>query len=401
MRSLLWLALGSFAVGTEGLMIAGLLPRIGGDFGVTVAQAGDLVTVFGIAYAVGSPLIAIATGAIERKRLLLAAMAAFGVANLLAAWSPGFIGLLAARVLLALAAGTYMPAASAYAATSVAPERRGQALSLVYTGFTLSLVIGVPLGTILGTRFGWRATFEAIAILAALAWVGIAIALKRMPATAPIGLKARFAAARLPGVPPILLLTVLAIASAFSIFTYFAPLMRRELGIGEDGVALYLLLFGVAAFIGNLAGGYVADHVPARRALLLISGVLGAVFIVLALAGYLTPHEAMPLVVVTIIVWGLFGWAFLPIQQTRLAAAAPTLVPVALSLNASSIYIGTALGSGLAGTVVAHASVTDVPWVGAGWVAVGIALLLVTGRQPRTSTAEIAISMAEVRSSAE
>ncbi len=394
MRSFLWLALGSFAVGTEGMMIAGLLPRIGADLGISVAEAGDLVTVFGLAYAVGSPLIAVATGAIERKRLLLFAMAGFALANLLAAWSPGFVGLLASRALLALAAGTFMPAASAYAAATATPERRGQALSLVYTGFTLSLVIGVPLGTLVGTRLGWRSTFEGVAVLAALAWIGIALALGRLPGSAPVGLRARFAAARMPGVGPILLLTILAIAGAFSVFTYFAPLLRRELAVGDDGVAFYLLLFGAAAFVGNLAGGYLADHVPPRRALLVAASVMMVTFITLTFAGHLHPRAAAPIVGAAVVVWGLFGWAFLPLQQARLASAVPTLVPVALSLNASCIYVGTALGAGLAGIVVAQGSVVDVGWVAAGWAGLGIVLLLVTGRRPQRGEAALRGSLA-------
>jgi predicted MFS family arabinose efflux permease len=184
-------------------------------------------------------------------------------------------------------------------------------------------------------------------------------------------------------------------------FTFFAPLLRREIGVGEDGVALYLLLFGAAAFVGNLVGGYVADHVPARRALMISAGVLMAAFIAVAYAGHLAPHAAMPVVTAAIVVWGLFGWAFLPIQQTRLAAAAPTLVPVALSLNASCIYVGTALGSGVASLVVAHASVIDIGWVSAAWTGLGLLLLLVAGRTPQAAAGGLAISMAEARSAGE
>jgi len=385
MRSLLWLALAAFGVGTEGFMIAGLLPRIAGDVGVSVAQAGYLVTVFGVTYAVGSPIVAVLTGPVERKRLLLAAIAAFGLANLLAAWAPSFVALLVARALLALTAGAFMPAATAYAATSAAPERRGRAISMVYTGFTLAIVIGVPLGTAIGVEYGWRATFVAVAGLAAASWIGLAFALRPMPGSAAIGLGHRLAAARLPGVPAILLLTIVALTGAFATFTYFAPLVRTDLGIGEQSVAYFLFLFGAAAFIGNLAGGYVADRVPARRSVPVIFLVLAVAFASIALAGQVSPVAAHPVLIAAIFAWGLFGWSFLPIQQTRLAAAAPTLVAVTLSLNASAIYIGVALGSTLGGLVAEHGSVRDVSWVGVGAAIAGLILFSLTGQRAAAS----------------
>lgn len=383
MGTLLWLALGSFAVGTEGFMIAGLLPRIAADLGVSISDAGHLVTVFGIVYAIGSPVIAVLTGGIERKRLLLGALAAFALGNLLAAWSPGFLGLLGSRALLALTAGTFMPAAVAYAATTVAPERRGQAISLVYTGFTLALVIGVPLGSMLGAAFGWRSTFIGIAALAVLSGIGIALALHKLPGAAAVGLRTRIAAARTPGVPAILLLTIIALAGAFSVFTYFAPLLRDAFGIGERGVAVFLLIFGAAAFFGNLGGGYIADHVAPRRALALISGVLGLAFVAIPLTASLPQGWAVPALAVAIIVWGALGWAFMPIQQARLAAAAPTMVPVVLSLNGSAIYIGVAIGSFLGGEVVERGGALNTPWIGVVCTMLILLVLSFTGRPTR------------------
>jgi len=392
MRSLLWLALAAFAVGTEGFMIAGLLPRIAGDTGVTVAQAGYLVTVFGVTYAIGSPIIAVLTGSLERKRLLAGAIAVFAIGNLLAALAPSFATLLAVRALLALAAGTFMPAASAYAATSVAPERRGRAISLVYTGFTLAIVIGVPLGTWIGVAWGWRATFEAVAVLGALAFIGIAVALRRMPGAPALGFAHRLATARLPGVPAILLLTVILLAGVFSTFTYFAPLLRSDLGIGEGEVAYFLLLFGAAAFVGNLGGGYVADRIPARKSLPVIFVVMMVCFAAMALAGHAPRPAAFAMLGGGILAWGVFGWSSLPIQQTRLAAAAPNLVPVVLSLNASAIYIGVAIGSTLGGLVIERASVREVSWIGLAACAAGLLLLALTtqrAQRPEASAAPL------------
>src|ERR1700753_3858701 len=147
---LVWLTLGTFAIGTEGFMIAGLLPALARDLNVGLPAAGHLVTAFSITYAIGAPVMAVLTAGWERRRLLAIAMGGFTLANLLAALAPGYFELLAARLLLALSAATFMPAASGYAAALGGPERRGRALSMVTNGLTLAIIAGGPLGALGG-----------------------------------------------------------------------------------------------------------------------------------------------------------------------------------------------------------------------------------------------------------
>src|SRR5689334_4700803 len=154
-------------------MIAGLLPTLARDLNVGLPAAGHLVTAFSLAYAIGAPVMAVLTARLERRRLLAVAMGGFTLANLLAGLAPGYAGLLAARLLLALSAATFMPAASGYAAALGGSERRGLALSTVTNGLTLAIVAGVPLGVLVGQGFGWRATFLGVAGLAALSLLGI------------------------------------------------------------------------------------------------------------------------------------------------------------------------------------------------------------------------------------
>src|SRR5437763_1950908 len=180
--SLVWLSLGAFAIVPEGFMIAGLLPALARDLNVGLPAAGHLVTAFSLAYAVGAPVMAVLTAGLERRRLLAVAMGGFALGNLLAALAPGYAGLLAARLLLALSAATFMPAASGYAAALGGSERRGRALSMVTNGLTLAIIAGVPLGVLVGQGFGWRATFLGVAALAALSLFRI---LTRLPRQAP------------------------------------------------------------------------------------------------------------------------------------------------------------------------------------------------------------------------
>ena len=181
LTSLIWLTLGAFAIGTEGFMIAGLLPALARDLNVGLSAAGHLVTAFSIAYAIGAPVMAVLTAGLERRRLLAVAMGGFALGNLLAAVAPGYAGLLAARLLLALSAATFMPAASGYAAALGGSKRSGRALSTITTGLTLAIIAGVPLGVLVGQSFGWRVTFLGVAGLAAFSLLGIVIRLPRQP----------------------------------------------------------------------------------------------------------------------------------------------------------------------------------------------------------------------------
>jgi len=207
MLRLLPLVLGAFAVGAETFMISGVLPQIAADLRVSDAAAGSLVTAFALAYALGSPLIAVATAGVERKLMLIAAIGAFALANLIAAAAPSFLGLAVARAALALCAGAFIPAAVAFATALFAPERRGRAIALIYAGMTLATVIGVPGGTYLASLAGWRAPFLGVALLAALAAAGVALFLPRLPGVAAAGFAQRLAVARRPAVLQTLTLT--------------------------------------------------------------------------------------------------------------------------------------------------------------------------------------------------
>lgn len=261
---LMWLTLGAFAIGTEGFMIAGLLPALARDLNVGLPAAGHLVTAFSLAYAIGAPVMAVLTAGMERRRLLAVAMGGFALGNLLAALAPGYAGLLAARLLLALSAASFMPAASGYAAALGGPERRGRALSMVTNGLTLAIVAGVPLGVLVGQGFGWRTTFLGMAGLASLSLLRI---LTRLPRQAPgvtASLGERLALAKRPDMLGVLATTVLTVAGTFTVYTYLGVFLAGATGVGPQGLALVLLGFGLASAVGTRLGGSAADRWGAR-----------------------------------------------------------------------------------------------------------------------------------------
>jgi predicted MFS family arabinose efflux permease len=365
LNPLLWLALGSFAIGTEGFMIAGLLPALARDLDVGLPAAGHLVTAFSLAYAIGAPVMAVLTGKLERRRLLAIAMAGFGIANLLAALAPDYAGLLAARLLLALSAASFMPAASGYAAALGGPERRGRALSMVTNGLTLAIIAGVPLGVLVGEGFGWRTTFLGVAGLAAISLLGI---LARMPSQPPgttASLGERLALTKRSDMLAVLTTSVLTVAGTFTVYTYLGVFLADVAGIGPHGLALVLLGFGLASAAGTRLGGTTADHWGAGHTVIVGGGLTVLAYLVLSLGAALGPARAMLALLPAILLWGLASWGLMTAQQARLVALTPGLATVSLSLNSSAIYLGSATGAAVGALVIADGGVGRLGWVAA------------------------------------
>jgi predicted MFS family arabinose efflux permease len=379
MLHLLPLVLGAFAIGAETFLVSGVLPQIAADLHVTAAAAGSLVTIFALAYAFGSPLIAVATAGVERKRLLIVAIAAFALANLVAAFAPNFASLAAARALLALAAGTFMPAAVAVATALFAAERRGRAIALIYGGMTLATVVGVPAGTYLAAFAGWRAPFFGVAVLAALAAIGVATALPRLASARAAGFAERLAVMRRPDVLQMLTLTALALVGPFALNTFLGVLAESALGIGGDRLALVLAFFGVVSFLGSQFGGYAADRWPRERFLAVVFVVLIAAFPLMSIGPRLGGEAGAALLFAGLALWGLFGWAFPIVQQARLVTLDPVMAPITLSLNISALYVGVAIGSSLGAWTITRWSVDAIGLVAGASEVVALAWLALTG----------------------
>ena len=395
---LLPLVLGAFAIGTETFMITGVLPTVAADLQVTPAAAGALVTIFALTYALGSPLVAIASASVERKRLLTIAMGAFALANLAAAFAPNFGWLLAARVFLALTAGAFMPAATAFATAMHEPSRRGRAVAFVYAGMTFAMVIGVPGGTLIAAAASWRATFLAVALLALAALGGVVGILPRLKGIGTVSLQERLAVARRPDVLKLLALTTLTLCGAFAANTFLGVLLEATLGVAANQLAGLLMLFGLVGFAGNLVGGYAADHWSRERSLAAILAVLVLAFALLSLGAQWGGAAGAAAILVGVAIWGLFGWAFPVIQQARLISLAPALAPVTLSLNTSALYIGAAAGSTLGGLAIRQWSIGALGWVAALCEAAALTFLVATEARARATRAR---SVESCRSSVE
>lgn len=371
------LALGTFAIGTDGFVIAGVLPGIARDMHATVAAAGLLVTGFALAYAIAAPLLTTAAARIERRRVLVTGMAVLAAANLAAAAAPGYDALLAARVAAALGAALYSPVAMA-AAVQLSPSAgRGRALSLVLAGMTVSLVVGVPLGSLLGSAGSWRLTFIFVAALAALSGLGVRILLPRVPAAPAGSLSARVRLLRRPAVVANLGATFIWIGGAFSIYTFIAPVLTAATGWAGPAISGLLLAYGATAFAGNAIGGQAADRWGAKRSILLALSLLVVSMSCLAYAAHLGPTAGIPVAIIAVIGWAGAGWSLTPAQAHRLVALTPAAGAEVLSLNTSAVYLGIAAGAALGGRVLAHLGAPALGLTGAGLEL--LALIVVAG----------------------
>jgi predicted MFS family arabinose efflux permease len=377
---LIWLTLGAFAVGTENFMIAGLLPAMARDLNVGLPAAGHLVTAFSLAYAISAPVMAVLTAGLERRRLLAIAMGGFALANLLAALAPNYASLLAARLLLAFSAATFMPAASGYAATLGGSQRHGRALSTVYNGLTLAIIAGVPLGVLVGQGFGWRATFLAVAGLAALSLFGTLAGLPPQPPGATANLRQRLALAGRGDMLVVLAVSVFTIAGTFTLYTYLGAFLAGAAGISARGLALVLMGFGLASAIGTRLGGSAADRWGGRPIVILGGCLVLLAYLALSLSPMLGPDRGTPLLLGAIFLWGFSSWGLMTAQQARLVALAPASASVSLSLNSSAIYLGSATGAAAGALVIAHGAVERLGLVAAGFSLAALLAVLASAR---------------------
>ncbi|MDX8514106.1 MFS transporter [Mesorhizobium captivum] len=376
-KRIFWLALGSFAISTEGFVISSLLPDIASDAGISVPVAGSLITAFALAYAIGAPILATLTGEWDRRRVILWTIAFFVIGNLVAAVSSSFELLLVARIVMALSSGLFAATAQGTAVALVDDHHRARAIAVVVGGTTVAVAVGAPLGALVATIAGWRGTFFAIAGLGALAGAILWWRLPRGIVGTRLPLRARLAAAVRPGVLPILLTTVLALVGAFTVFAFIAPLAIEGGGLSPLALPGMLLAFGVGAVIGNIAGGQAADRFGAARTVGWSLALSAAMLVTFSLIPTFLPHSiAGPALMGMMVPWGIVGWAFPPAQASRIIKIAPDAAPIVLSLNASALYFGVALGAVVGGAVLRFGAPADLGVIAAMFPIVGLGVVL-------------------------
>jgi DHA1 family inner membrane transport protein len=355
-------------IGSSAFLLASIVEPLARDLGVSVAAAGQATTAYAVGTAVLAPLLLLATGPWPRKRVLLLALALLTLGNVLSALSHHLALLLAARMLMG-AGAVFVAVAAGIAVALVAPARRGQALSLVFLGMSLSYVVGVPLGLWLGLRYGWATPVWLAGAMSALAWLAL---LRLVPSDiqAPGASFAGLGALLARGdVLSALGVTLLYFGAIFCVFAFIGPVLRSLSPLSDGQLSLTLMLFGLAGVCGTLLGGWATDRFGAQRTL---RTQLGLFAVTMSLVPLTQGHLALMLA--AFVGWGVCGFGMMAPQQSRLVAIDLARSPVLLSLNSSMMYFGMALGAALGGALLPAVGFERLAWVGAPLA--GAALLL-------------------------
>jgi len=380
------LTAGAFAIGTTEFVIMGLLLQVAGDLGVSIALAGLLISGYALGVTIGAPLITVLTRQWPRKTVLVALMITFTIGNIACAVAPSYGALMGARIVTALAHGTFFGVGSVVATSLVPPERKASAIAIMFTGLTAATLLGVPLGAWIGLAFGWRATFWTVAAIGAAAALVLA-------AFVPAGTRNEDASSlrdEIAGLMRLqvglgLAMTVLGYAGVFAVFTYVQPILTRITGFSEAAVSPILLVFGAGLAIGNLGGGWLAD----KRLMPTLIGTLGLLALVLALTTFAVQEKTLAVVFI-----GLLGAAAFatvaPLQLRVLEKAGGAGQGLASSLNIAAFNLGNALGAWIGGLVIDHGpGLGSLPLVAALVTLAGLVLALVSHRLDRRSSASI------------
>lgn len=363
------LAFGMFAMGTDNFVVAGILPSVAESLHTTVSLAGQMVTVYALTYAAMAPVIAAIAAGWPRKLLLVTALGIFVVGNAITALASDLDTVLFSRALAGLGAAMFSPTALGVTALLAAPERRGRALATVTAGLAGATALGAPIGTFIGGFGSWRATLWFVALLGLVAMIGVWAIPRSVPEPARIKLRQRLAPVRDVRVALTLLTSLFAFGGFLMVYTYLGAVLDRVAGGDGRILAGMLLVWGVAATVGNSLAGRLVDRFDNRS---IINAGLCVGIINFCALPWTSAYVTTTLIALTI--WGLVGWGLLVPQQHRLVKLAPQVAPLLLALNNTATYGGLACSGALGGFVLLFIDARYLSIVGAGLIVVALVL---------------------------
>lgn len=369
-----------FLAGVAENICVGILPALSAGLHVSVAAAGQLTTIFSAVFALAALVAAACIARVERRTALLASLGAFAAANLLAAASPCYASLFAARVLMAASCATLILVATRFAAELAPPSQRGRAIGIVFMGISASLVLGVPIGMRIADWAGWRAVFTSIALPALPLSVWLAHRLPRsasLPASEAAAAPYRAVLGR-PRLLAAQCVSIAMIGGHFTLFAYLTPYLQAVLSPGAAALESLYVAFGVAGVTGAWLGGLLSDRLGASRALCACPAAFLVAMAMLPAAGA-SPFAFVP----AMMLWGAISWSISPIVQNYLIHAAPSLADASVGINVSAMHAGVALGSAFGGVLVGRDALLATPWAGCALVAVALGCACVAARSLR------------------
>jgi predicted MFS family arabinose efflux permease len=378
-RALWALLLGNFTIGTGVMVVPGTLNDISTSLGVSVPQAGLLITAGAILMGLGAPTLATLVAGWDRRRLLVGSLLWYGVLLGACALAPDYATLLPLRVLAMVAPAVFTPQAAASVGLMVPSERRGQAITFVFLGWSVASVMGMPLSAWVGGTLGWRWAFAGVAVGALVAgwWLWRVMPDGIKPATL-----SRKGWGQALGSAPLMLtvgVTLLSAFGQFTLFSYFAPYFKQVLSVETTTLSLLFLWFGCFGLAGNMGLARHIDKVGTSRAVLLTLGLMALTQLLWPLG---TSAVSMAVVLVP---WALGCFSANSAQQARLVNLSPALAPATVALNTSAMYGGQAMGAALGAWMIGQGHIRDLHWVSLGVLLAAMGLSVLAARSAQAA----------------
>lgn len=304
------LAIAAFVVGTVELIIGGTLDLVANDLEVSISAAGQLITIFSVVFALSGPVLLAVTGKFERKRLYIGALSIFLIGNIISAFSVNYGMLMFSRVVCA-ASGSLIIALSVTLASSVVePHFRARAIGIIFMGISGSLVLGVPLGLVLGNAYGWRAPFVLISVLTVIAIACISLFLTKVPPTSVLSIREQIATLKDKKIVSAQLTSFLFLTGHLTLYAYLTPFLKDVMHVEADWISVFYFIFGIAAVLGGGLGGLLADKWGSKKSII-------SIIIVFACAIFILPMMtfSFPLFIIMMGIWSMLSWAISPAQQ--------------------------------------------------------------------------------------
>ncbi len=365
--ALLALAIAAFGIGTTEFVMMGLLPQVAHDLHISIPDAGGYVCFYALGVVIGAPVLTAAGMRVRRKTMLLSMLALFVCGNLLCAVAATHGQLLAARFVAGLPHGAFFGVGAVVAASLADRDKRARAISMMFLGLTVTNIVGVPAGTLLGQALGWRWTFVAVAALGMIAFAAVSALVPRQPRPVHASLRRELVAFRRPQVWLAFAVVVFGFAATFSFYSYVTPLLTNVAGFSPAAVTPLLSLFGVGLTVGGLAGGRLADRAPMRTVYVVLAALA------VSLGMFVFTAHSMVLSAINLFLVGVTGMAAVPSIQARImeqAKEAPVLGSASIQ---STFNIANSLGAHLGGVIIAAGFGLVAPsWMGALLAAVGL-----------------------------
>ncbi|MGR9594781.1 MFS transporter [Bacillus thuringiensis] len=359
------LAFLGFLAGTAEYVIAGILDQVADSTHVSLAAAGQLITIFSIGFAFGTPVFMMIAAKMERRKLLILSLVLIVIGSVMTVVLPGFSLLIISRIVLAIGAGVFVITAMTVSSNLVPPERQGGAIATIFAGFSASLILGIPIGRVIAAAFDWRLIFLGIGILNLL---GILAVIKSIPVTkaeAPVPLRQQLALLKQPKIALALGITFFSFSGYSMVNTYMAPYLSSVMDLSENTISGIFLALGIGCLIGTKLGGGIGDRIGYARTIIIAIVIQFLALVVLSTIFSISSGTiAVTIGIALLMIWTMVSWAFGTVQNTSLATIAPEAAGIILSLNSSFVHIGIAAGAGLGGIVLEGPSVLAISWIG-------------------------------------